>query len=110
MMAAIENLEYQLANGKWEPCGDRTDTFLARCIKYGGVATEAEAIDKLVSGETLRNHSADWYSNCRIKPEPQPVIKAETITCDCGCTVSKVLVMRASMGSSCPDCYDKMSG
>lgn len=109
-MATIENLEYQLANGKWEPCGNRTDTFLARCIKYGSAATEAEAIDKLVSGETLRNHSTDWYSNCRVKPELKTAPIPETMKRSCGHTVSRILVMSSSMGSSCPDCYDEMSG
>lgn len=33
----------------------------------------------------------------------------EFVLCDCGCSVSSILVMSASMGSSCPDCYDDMS-
>lgn len=31
------------------------------------------------------------------------------VTCDCGHTVHKSEVMWASMGSACPDCYDRMS-
>lgn len=33
----------------------------------------------------------------------------ELVACDCGHTIDRDLVMRASMGSSCPDCYDRMS-
>ena len=29
--------------------------------------------------------------------------------CSCGHTIPENLVMSASMGTSCPDCYDKMS-
>ena len=31
------------------------------------------------------------------------------IRCDCGHTVASNLVMSASTGTSCPDCYDRMS-
>lgn len=31
------------------------------------------------------------------------------VKCDCGHYVEKGLVMSASMGTSCPDCYDRMS-
>lgn len=39
------------------------------------------------------------------------VIPEETFTvvCSCGCSITESLVMTASFGSSCPDCYDKMS-
>lgn len=35
----------------------------------------------------------------------QPVM----LKCSCGHTIAKHLVMSASMGTSCPDCYDRMS-
>jgi hypothetical protein len=31
------------------------------------------------------------------------------VKCSCGCTIPKNLVMSASLGSSCPNCYDRMS-
>jgi len=34
---------------------------------------------------------------------------AEMVYCDCGCTVTANQVMSASLGTSCPDCYDRMS-
>jgi hypothetical protein len=33
----------------------------------------------------------------------------EMTKCSCGHTVPSTLVMNASLGSSCPDCYDRMS-
>ena len=34
----------------------------------------------------------------------------EMVKCSCGCTVPKISVMSASLGTSCPTCYDKISG
>ena len=40
----------------------------------------------------------------------QPTVKTvETVRCDCGHTVARNLVMSTSRGTSCPDCYDRMS-
>jgi hypothetical protein len=39
----------------------------------------------------------------------KPLVIPEIVECDCGHMVSRVLVMSASRGSSCPDCYDEMS-
>lgn len=32
------------------------------------------------------------------------------VNCDCGHSVPQKLVIRASLGTACPDCYDRMSG
>lgn len=41
---------------------------------------------------------------------PRPAVVAPTTkTCDCGHTISKTMVMFSSRGTSCPDCYDRMS-
>jgi len=34
---------------------------------------------------------------------------AEMVPCSCGHTVPRSDVMNASLGTSCPDCYDRMS-
>lgn len=39
----------------------------------------------------------------------QPVTTTRMVKCACGHTVLASWVMRASRGSSCPDCYDDMS-
>lgn len=36
--------------------------------------------------------------------------KIEMFLCDCGHSVPSGMRMSASLGSSCPDCYDRMSG
>ncbi len=40
------------------------------------------------------------------KRAPKPV---ELVRCDCGHSVPRIRVMSASMGTSCPRCYDRMS-
>ena len=76
-----------------------------------------EVIAALEAGQILRNHSEDWYSNCRSgavverrlaekRAQQRPI---EMVECDCGHTVARHVVMRASLGTACPDCYDDMS-
>ena len=40
----------------------------------------------------------------RLQPTPRA-----TVRCDCGHVVPRAWVMSASLGTSCPDCYDRMS-
>jgi hypothetical protein len=40
--------------------------------------------------------------------QPAPKVK-RMVKCACGHTVPASLVMSASLGTSCPDCYDRMS-
>ena len=119
-------LEYRLSNGNWFPVdSNRRDEFLSRCEKYNGMdstsaivpsfkarraLTRSEVIGALKSGHILRNHNADWYSQCRYRPAPPPTpAPVETIECTCGHSVHPSLVMNASLGTSCPDCYDRLS-
>jgi hypothetical protein len=48
-----------------------------------------------------------------VEAAPAPVAIAtpavKQVKCRCGHTVPQTLVMSASLGSSCPDCYDRMS-
>lgn len=41
--------------------------------------------------------------------DAQPKIKVKFFKCSCGHTIPDILVMNASLGTSCPDCYDRMS-
>lgn len=120
-------LQYQLSNGAWTDCNDdgddRTEEFLNCCIsnkqRVNGewVNMDRDQVIKfLESGATLRNDPADWYSNCRdaeaverihAKRMARPPV--EMVKCSCGHTVPRGSVMSASLGSSCPDCYDRMS-
>ena len=112
----ITNLQYQLSNGNWMDCRERTEEFLNLCVKnetrINGAWTKftrETAIEALESGLELRNDREDWYSNCRIKPESKPDPVVELVKCSCGHSVSRISVMSASLGTSCPDCYDRMS-
>ncbi len=66
----------------------------------------------LGNGKTLAwcespNYSYDHsYGGIRRKRTLPPVA---LIACDCGHSVQRAQVMSASRGSSCPDCYDRMS-
>lgn len=40
----------------------------------------------------------------------QPVPMKKLVKCDCGHTVPASWVMNASLGTSCPNCFDDMSG
>ena len=46
------------------------------------------------------------YAGVRRKRTLPPV---GLVACDCGHTVPRAQAMSASQGSSCPDCYDRMS-
>ena len=48
-------------------------------------------------------------SMTRRSPVADPVSNEPTVRCDCGHTVPRSQVMAASMGRSCPDCFDRMS-
>ncbi len=39
----------------------------------------------------------------------RPAVATPTVRCDCGHSVTHVNVMRASTGTACPNCYDRMS-
>jgi len=82
--AEIKNLAYGITY--YSPWGDDPDT----------------AWDTL---RVLRNRLAQIESQ-----ERQPQSRtAKMVRCDCGHTVEADLVMSASLGTSCPDCYDRMS-
>lgn len=112
----MKTLQYQLANGSWIDCGDRTNEFLEKAEKFIGNHPSKTALldgydsvsDRLNAGRRV-DCGTGWYSEIRYKPAPRPVIQVEMKKCDCGCTIPKSSVMSASLGSSCPDCYDRMS-
>jgi len=67
-------------------------------IDYYCTTEEAEAV-------ALKSLRLVYTPKITAKKEIKLVLKK----CDCGCTVPASLVMSASLGSACPDCYDKMS-
>jgi hypothetical protein len=48
------------------------------------------------------------YDACR-GASMTPMVEQDMVLCSCGHHVSHALVMHASFGTSCPECYDRMS-
>jgi hypothetical protein len=82
--------------------------------------TEAAAVSR---GMNYDDHGYRWYE---ITDEQAAALLAheeaaaakfrewqnrprETVKCDCGHECEKKMVMSASRGTSCPECYDRMS-
>ena len=55
--------------------------------------------------ETIAEHEKIVAQRIAYANAPAP----ELVQCACGHRVPRSQVMHASMGTSCPDCYDKMS-
>jgi len=117
-------IQTQNCLGKWSDMPDEhTEAHLVRLAEENGLdevgavvprfravrpLTRDEVIATLLSGRTLRNAPDDWYSVSRIKPAPRPEVPAPTLVlCDCGHRVPTALAMRASRGTTCPECYDE---
>jgi len=100
-------LQYNIGNGMWADCNERTEEFLAMTIAFTH-RTREEVVVQLLAGKKL-DFGQDWSAQCRNKPTPRQAAPVTTTRCDCGHTVAKSSVMSASLGTSCPDCYDRMS-
>ena len=59
------------------------------------------------SRERLRNLVGEEVK--AVVKEVKAVEKEDTVLCSCGHEVPASLVMYTSSGTSCPDCYDRMS-
>lgn len=86
--AAREGLQLEWNNGMVS--GPDADEYRARRDAHYAIQEAAKKID-------LQRKSA------------QPVSSPVMVRCSCGHTVPKIQVMNASNGTSCPDCYDRMS-
>jgi hypothetical protein len=109
-------LQWQNENGDWNNATDpqkliaTTENFInnhpnREKLLKGQLSVTAA----LEAGQTVKK-SADWYANIRFEPIAKPIEKSiELKKCSCGHTVPKQSAMSTSTGSSCPDCYDRMS-
>jgi hypothetical protein len=68
--------------------GPNSAEFWARLAAWRSIQAEARTIDA---------------------QREQTIIVSATVRCSCGHSVPKIQVMNASNGTSCPDCYDRMS-
>jgi len=118
------NINRRLENATWDDEkleGERLDRFLngvlAReaCVSEfehrQALTTHSEILAYLATGKTL-SFDTDWYALIRdtdaIKQKISHTVEPQ-ILCGCGHQTSKELVMSTSTGTSCPDCYDRMS-
>lgn len=103
-------IQRQLSNGSWLD-EDRVDQFLDRAARKNEL-TRDEVIDVMKSNpKSGVYYDCDWYASIRIKLEPRPIQHEEfpLVQCGCGHSIEKSLIMHTSTGTSCPNCYDRMS-
>jgi hypothetical protein len=105
-------IQYQMSNGNWLVASSRDyarteDSLVTACSLFQGKPVE-EIRAMLDAGKALR-FGTDWYENVRREPAPVVATRVELVHCSCGHNVPRAQVMSASMGTSCPHCYDRMS-
>ena len=96
----------KMSDSELKNISDDTISQMSYGIKYfdfGAAGIKATKRDWQIM-EYLRNR----LQAIEIKPTAKTGIRA-FIECDCGHAVPRKLVMNASLGTSCPDCYDRMS-
>jgi len=118
----MDNLQYQLGNGSWTDAGaDFLDRILPRLLarenpywpKKGPPLTNRDEVESaLAAGHELK--FGDAHDDVvRLKPQAPGVFtrvsQVDMVRCDCGHYCERTLVMSASLGTACPECYDRMS-
>lgn len=88
---------------------DRESWFAPR-VGRTPMTTKAQVLEYLENPHNKLYYGDDWYMTIQAKKTPKKQPTVEMVKCDCGHTIPKNLVMAASLGTSCPDCYDRMSG
>ena len=78
--------------------------------RLGGYACLSEyAVKTLGESFTVAQVQEFVATQIRRQAEREERRRLGLVKCACGHTVAKNLVMSTSNGSSCPDCYDRMS-
>jgi len=127
-------LQYMLSNGNYvDASAGREEYFIKSAVEFDqrypdgyrgklGLSSIEDAISQLEQGWELR-HGSDWYDKIRdgeAFERKQAIARAERDNnpnysktgweLDCGHIVHwRSHIMSASRGSSCTDCYDRMS-
>lgn len=93
------------------PTTDELEGIIEKAMAFND-STRDEIMSMINSGQKVKwckspNYYYDHsYGVIKLKTEaPKP----EMVECDCGHAVLRGSVMSASIGSSCPNCYDQMS-
>lgn len=100
----IENM----TNGSWHLCNQINTMGIIERAAQRDNQTVAKIESRLLAGETIY-YMAAWDAKIRLaKEKPAPKLQSKPLRmCDCGHTTE--YPMSTSNGSSCPDCYDRMS-
>ncbi len=98
---------------QWRDGGsDEVDEIINSAAEYNKT-TKDEILKLLSEGKIISyDEQLNYYythQTKKIRKFRQPPPPPELRQCDCGHVVPAVSVMSASLGSSCPDCYDDMS-
>ena len=115
-------IQHRLDTGGWDNIApDRINGFIdavlamedwvAKNMSRQPMKTRQEVLDLLSTGAIV-HFAGEWYTQIRdgdAQKNPAPRVAAVMIRCSCGHMVAKNMVMMASLGSSCPDCYDRLS-
>jgi predicted Zn-ribbon and HTH transcriptional regulator len=102
---------------------EKVEGILRGCLKLEPYAAQREGRDQMTTTEEVANYltttgkeleyGTDWYQKVReadaAAARAAKRQAAEMVRCDCGHTTAKHMVMSASRGTSCPNCYDRMS-
>ena len=62
-------LQYQLSNGQWTDCDDRSDEFLGYAVDYNKTSLDG-VLASLSEGKAVRHAADEWYQVLRYKPAP----------------------------------------
>ena len=95
---------------RWNDETERTDEFIGRAAARRHV-TPDDIRQMLEAGNEINYTGEAWYTMIRYAPITQsaPVVKEVVIKCGCGHSMVSHLVMNTSRGTSCPNCFDRMS-
>lgn len=112
--------EYEITDGYVGSFGvtyeRATDQSLGKAIEAGAQrnsTTTDDIMRRLADGQKIAwCDSPNYYYDhgtgyIRRKHTAKPT---QLVKCSCGHSVPRVQVMNASLGTSCPECYDRMSG
>ena len=101
-------LQKQNCMGNWIDIeNDRVGEYIKYAANYSTV--EADVIMGALYDNQSCRIGTDWYEKIRIEPAPIYRKPEDTVMCACGHRCPKSLVMVASLGRTCPDCYDDFS-
>lgn len=114
-------IQHQLSNGDWSDTETESinviidrilerEVWLAPRLERTPMLNKDQVYEVLATGKKL-SHDNEWYCNIRdadaIKPfKPR---KVEMVKCSCGHVIPKNLVMSSTHGTTCSECYDRMS-